>query len=300
MKLEDEGMELTHFNPEGRAQMVDVSAKEATFRVARAAATVRMAAATAEKIRAGQIGKGDVLAVAQVAGIMAAKKNSELIPMCHPLMLTKVDLRFSLEETALRIFSEVRCRGETGVEMEALTAVSVAALTVYDMCKAVQKDMEITDIRLLYKEGGKSGVYRREGEARVTAVNISERRGTPKHPVPYLELRLHHGIVGDAHAGDWHRQISLLAEESVDKMRAMGKYQHHRNRIDRAAGGNGAGDRRGGGPGDADRQGMPQRLRDPPDYRPVRDAHGGDFCRGRAGGPDLSRRCHCDQKGVRR
>ena len=118
MKLEDEGMELTHFNPEGRAQMVDVSGKEATFRVARAAATVRMAAATAEKIRAGQIGKGDVLAVAQVAGIMAAKKNSELIPMCHPLLLTKVDLRFSLEETALRIFSEVRCRGETGVEME--------------------------------------------------------------------------------------------------------------------------------------------------------------------------------------
>lgn len=105
-------MELTHFNPEGRAQMVDVSGKEATFRVARAAATVRMAAATAEKIRAGQIGKGDVLAVAQVAGIMAAKKNSELIPMCHPLMLTKVDLRFSLEETALRIFSEVRCRGD--------------------------------------------------------------------------------------------------------------------------------------------------------------------------------------------
>ena len=151
-------MELTHFNPEGRAQMVDVSGKEATFRVARAAATVRMAAATAEKIRAGQIGKGDVLAVAQVAGIMAAK-NSELIPMCHPLMLTKVDLRFSLEETALRIFSEVRCRGETGVEMEALTAVSVAALTVYDMCKAVQKDMGVADIRLLCKSGGKSGVY---------------------------------------------------------------------------------------------------------------------------------------------
>ncbi len=222
MKLEDEGMELTHFNPEGRAQMVDVSGKEATFRVARAAATVRMAAATAEKIRAGQIGKGDVLAVAQVAGIMAAKKNSELIPMCHPLMLTKVDLRFSLEETALRIFSEVRCRGETGVEMEALTAVSVAALTVYDMCKAVQKDMEITDIHLLYKEGGKSGVYRREGEARVTAVNISERRGTPKHPVPYLELRLHHGIVGDAHAGKWHRQVSLLSWDKIEAFRSRG------------------------------------------------------------------------------
>ena len=110
-------------------------------------------------IRAGQIGKGDVLAVAQVAGIMAAKKNAELIPMCHPLLLTKADITFQAEDEALHIFSEIRCRGETGVEMEALTAVSVAALTVYDMCKAVQRDMVITDVRLLYKDGGKSGTY---------------------------------------------------------------------------------------------------------------------------------------------
>ena len=108
--------------------------------------------------------KGDVLAVAQVAGIMAAKKNSELIPMCHTILLTGVDIHFELEEAALHIFSEVRCKGETGVEMEALTAVSVAALTVYDMCKAVQRDITITDIRLLYKEGGKSGVYERKDE----------------------------------------------------------------------------------------------------------------------------------------
>ena len=112
-----------------------------------------------ELIRAGQIGKGDVLAVAQVAGIMAAKKNAELIPMCHPLLLTKADITFQAEGEALHIFSEIRCRGETGVEMEALTAVSVAALTVYDMCKAVQRDMVITDVRLLYKDGGKSGTY---------------------------------------------------------------------------------------------------------------------------------------------
>ena len=103
-----------------------------------------------------------MLAVAQVAGIMAAKKNSDLIPMCHPLLLTKVDITFELKDTALHICSEVRCTGETGVEMEALTAASVAALTVYDMCKAVQRDMTITDIRLLYKEGGKSGVYEAE------------------------------------------------------------------------------------------------------------------------------------------
>ena len=155
-------MELTHFNEQGRARMVDVSEKAQTFRVARAEATVRMAKTTMDKIKEGAIGKGDVLAVAQVAGILAAKKNSELIPMCHPLLLTKVDISFSIEDTALHILSEVRCRGETGVEMEALTAVSVAALTVYDMCKAVQRDMKIDNVHLLYKEGGKSGVYEAE------------------------------------------------------------------------------------------------------------------------------------------
>lgn len=130
-------MDLTHFNEQGHARMVDVSEKAQTCRVARATVTVQMAAATMERIRAGTIGKGDVLAVAQVAGIMAAKKNSDIIPMCHPLLLTKVDITFALEETALHIRSEVCCCGETGVEMEALTAASVAALTVYDMCKAV-------------------------------------------------------------------------------------------------------------------------------------------------------------------
>ena len=155
-------MELTHFNEQGRARMVDVSEKAQTFRVARAEATVRMAKTTMDKIKEGAIGKGDVLAVAQVAGIMAAKKNSELIPMCHPLLLTKVDISFSIEGTALHILSEARCDGESGVEMEALTAVSVAALTVYDMCKAVQRDMKIDNVHLLYKEGGKSGVYEAE------------------------------------------------------------------------------------------------------------------------------------------
>lgn len=123
-------MDLTHFNEQGHARMVDVSEKAQTCRVARATVTVQMAAATMERIRAGTIGKGDVLAVAQVAGIMAAKKNSDIIPMCHPLLLTKVDITFALEETALHIRSEVCCCGETGVEMEALTAASVAALTV--------------------------------------------------------------------------------------------------------------------------------------------------------------------------
>ena len=159
-------MELTHFNDEGRARMVDVSEKAPTMRRALARGEVRMAPATAEAIRTGGVPKGDVLTVAQVAGIMAAKRTWELIPMCHPLQLTGADLRFCwLSDRVLEITAEVRCKGETGVEMEALTAVSAAALTVYDMCKALQKDLCITEIALVEKTGGKSGDYHRK-EAR--------------------------------------------------------------------------------------------------------------------------------------
>lgn len=154
--------ELTHFNPQGRARMVDVGQKPETDRAASARARVVMAPATLQKIREGSMAKGDVLAVAQVAGIQAAKHCWELIPMCHQLPLTGVDLAFSLTDNAVEIVSAVRCRGVTGVEMEALTAASVAALTIYDMCKAVQKDMWIEDVRLLSKSGGKSGDYRAE------------------------------------------------------------------------------------------------------------------------------------------
>lgn len=155
-------MELTHFNEQGRARMVDVSGKAVTYRTAKAAGRVWMNPETLEKVRAGQMAKGDVLAVAQVAGIMAAKRTWELIPMCHPLPLTSIDISFAFQDNALDIQAQVRCSGETGVEMEALTAVSAAALTVYDMCKAVQRDMVIDQIRLLEKTGGKSGVFRRE------------------------------------------------------------------------------------------------------------------------------------------
>ena len=153
--------DFTHFNAQGRARMVDVTDKPATHRTATAAGTVRMSRATAEAIRTGGVPKGDVLAVAQVAGIMAAKRTSELVPMCHPLALTGVDLRFALRDDAVDVEATVRCLGETGVEMEALHAVTVAALTIYDMCKALQKDMEITGVRLLSKTGGKSGDYQR-------------------------------------------------------------------------------------------------------------------------------------------
>ncbi|MDE7245155.1 MAG: cyclic pyranopterin monophosphate synthase MoaC [Oscillospiraceae bacterium] len=154
--------ELSHINEQGRAKMVDVSDKPETFRTAAAEGTVHMSRQTADRIRTGGIAKGDVLAVAQVAGIMAAKRTGEWIPMCHPLRLTGVDLSFTVEETAVRIRAEARCRGETGVEMEALTAVSAAALTIYDMCKAVQKDMEIGKIHLCRKTGGRSGDYEKE------------------------------------------------------------------------------------------------------------------------------------------
>ena len=155
-------MEFTHFNREGRARMVDVSEKPESFRTAVAAGTVKMAASTVAAIRSGGVSKGDVLAVAQVAAIQAAKRTWELIPLCHPLGLSGIDVSFSLGEEAVEILAQVKCKGETGVEMEALTAVSAAALTIYDMCKALQKDMEITNIRLLRKTGGKSGDYRRE------------------------------------------------------------------------------------------------------------------------------------------
>lgn len=155
-------MDFTHFNDQGRARMVDVTDKPPTHRTATAAGTVRMLPATVEAIRSGGVPKGDVLAVAQVAGILAAKRTSEIIPMCHPLALTGVDVRFTLREDAVDIEATVKCKGETGVEMEALHAVSAAALTVYDMCKALQKDMVISDIRLLEKTGGKSGDFHRK------------------------------------------------------------------------------------------------------------------------------------------
>ena len=156
--------DFTHFNENGRAKMVDVSEKADTVRTAVAAGRVIVNAETFELIRSGGMKKGDVLSVAQIGGIMGAKRTSEIIPMCHPIMISGVDIDFELneKELAVEITATARCTGVTGVEMEALTAVSVAALTVYDMCKAVQKDMEITDIRLLKKTGGKSGEFIRK------------------------------------------------------------------------------------------------------------------------------------------
>ncbi|MFZ5641971.1 MAG: cyclic pyranopterin monophosphate synthase MoaC [Bacillota bacterium] len=157
--------ELTHFDSQGKARMVDVSSKEITLREAVARAEIVMRPETLKIIEAGGISKGDVLGVARVAGIMAAKETGSLIPMAHPINLTGVSVDFRLREPdRVLIEARVRTTGKTGVEMEALTAAGVAALTIYDMCKAVDRAMVINGIRLVEKTGGKSGVYKREGE----------------------------------------------------------------------------------------------------------------------------------------
>lgn len=157
-------MELTHINEQGRAKMVDVSEKLDTLREAVAYCNVYMKEETLLKIKEGTIKKGDVLSVAQVAGIMASKKTSDIIPMCHPIMISGCDISFSLnfDENRVEITSTVKNTGQTGVEMEALAAVTIAGLTIYDMCKAIDREMIVSDVKLLKKSGGKSGLFERK------------------------------------------------------------------------------------------------------------------------------------------
>lgn len=156
--------DFTHFNEQGRAKMVDVGDKPETVRTAVAVSSVLVSAETFDLIKTGGMKKGDVLTVAQIAGVMGAKRTPDIIPMCHPIGLTGIDLDLSLneEKCSVEIKATVSCAGKTGVEMEALTAASVAALTVYDMCKAVQKDMVISEVKLLEKTGGVHGDFHRE------------------------------------------------------------------------------------------------------------------------------------------
>ncbi|MEX1036248.1 MAG: cyclic pyranopterin monophosphate synthase MoaC [Sneathiella sp.] len=152
---------LTHFDKKGAAHMVDVGDKDITERQATATASIEMAPETLKLIQEGKANKGDVLGVARLAGIMAAKKTADLIPLCHPLALSKVSVEFIIDEENSRIEAQATCKlkGRTGVEMEALTAASIAALTIYDMCKAVDRGMTIVETKLLHKSGGKSGTY---------------------------------------------------------------------------------------------------------------------------------------------
>ena len=152
--------QLTHLNEKGEARMVDVGEKQVTRREATAQAVVCMQAETLRMITDGSMPKGDVFACARIAGIMAAKKTSDLIPMCHPIPIEKVEVGIEpFDETHVRIISTARCSHKTGIEMESLNAVAIAALTIYDMCKAVDRGMRITDIRLVKKDGGKSGLF---------------------------------------------------------------------------------------------------------------------------------------------
>ncbi|MGG5809527.1 cyclic pyranopterin monophosphate synthase MoaC [Falsiroseomonas sp. CW058] len=154
---------LTHFDEHGRAAMVDVSGKAGTSRIAVARGRIVMAPETLRLIQAGAVGKGDVLGIARVAGIMAAKRTSDLIPLCHPLLISKVTVDLTpAPPDAVEIEATVKLTGQTGVEMEALTAVTVAALTIYDMCKAADRGMRIEAVRLAHKSGGKSGIYEAE------------------------------------------------------------------------------------------------------------------------------------------
>jgi cyclic pyranopterin phosphate synthase len=157
---------LTHINEQGRAKMVDVSNKDETIREAVAYGNVYMKKETLQRIKEGTIKKGDVLSVAQVAGIMGSKKTSDIIPMCHPIMISGCDINFNLnfDENRVEITATVKNTGQTGVEMEALTAVTVAGLTIYDMCKAIDREMIVSDIMLMKKSGGSSGLFERKSK----------------------------------------------------------------------------------------------------------------------------------------
>jgi len=243
----DKKKTLSHLNEKGRARMVDVGEKQDTHRIAIAEGEVIMKPETLALIRDRKMAKGDVLGIAQVAGIIAAKQTSQLIPLCHPLILTNVDMDFYFmeERNSILIRSIVMTTGKTGVEMEALHAVTVAALTIYDICKAVERGIEISHIHLVEKDGGQSGHYQgksylkiehegvqdnqegavnRENQQKgvVLAVCVGESRKIPKKQVPSAVAIENVGLKGDIHAGIDHKQISLLSLSSLEKKRKEG------------------------------------------------------------------------------
>ncbi|MBF0407337.1 MAG: cyclic pyranopterin monophosphate synthase MoaC [Candidatus Riflebacteria bacterium] len=217
--------DFTHIDSAGRAKMVDVSSKIATFRRAVAYGVIKTGKNAYSKLVENSLAKGDAFAVSRIAGIMAAKKTSELIPLTHPLGLNSVHVHFApIADDRIAVFSDVRTDDRTGVEMEAMTSVSVAMLNLYDMVKAVEKGAEIITTKLLFKDGGKSGRYTAEGVeiGKIEKLAISPGKGTPKEPIDKCQLITEFGLKDDAHAGKWHRQVSLLAIESVEKMRSKG------------------------------------------------------------------------------
>ncbi|WP_271628657.1 cyclic pyranopterin monophosphate synthase MoaC/MOSC-domain-containing protein [Caldicellulosiruptor sp. DIB 104C] len=220
-------MEFTHLNKEGIPQMVDVSNKEITERIAKASGRIYVGSEVIKAIEESRLPKGDIFSVAKIAGIMAAKKTSELIPLCHNIFLSHVDISYSVnkEQGYIEAVAEVKTQAQTGAEMEAITAVLIFLETIYDMCKALKKDMVITDVRLIEKMGGKSRYYifdERKSSAKVISINISRQKGTPKEPVEEAHVIENFGIEGDAHAGTSYRQVSLLDMSSIKKMKEYG------------------------------------------------------------------------------
>lgn len=238
---------LSHLNEKGRARMVNIGEKQDTHRIAIAEGEVIMRPKTLALIKDKKMAKGDVLGIAQVAGIMAAKQTSQAIPLCHPLILTNVDMDFYFmdDRNSVLIRSIVMTTGKTGVEMEALHAVMVAALTIYDICKAVDRGIEISNVHLVEKDGGRSGHYQgtsylnlehdkglesqgetadgvSSGKGTVLAICVGDSRESPKKQVTSASVIEDFGIEGDVHAGIDHKQVSLLNLSSLEKNREEG------------------------------------------------------------------------------
>ncbi|WAM34478.1 cyclic pyranopterin monophosphate synthase MoaC/MOSC-domain-containing protein [Caldicellulosiruptor morganii] len=220
-------MEFTHIDREGMPQMVDVSEKEIAERYAKASGRIYVGDEVIKAIEENKLPKGDIFSAAKIAGIMAAKRTSDIIPLCHNIFLSHVDISYTInkQQGFIEAVSEVKTHAQTGAEMEALTAVLIFLETIYDMCKAIKKDMVISDVRLIEKTGGKSGHYIFDPEkrfAKVISINISKQKGTPKVPVQEANVIEDFGIEEDAHAGTSHRQVSLLDKSSIEKMEEYG------------------------------------------------------------------------------
>ncbi len=210
---------FSHMNREGRGKMVDIGEKDNTNRIARAHGYVFMSRDTLDKVIAGEVKKGDVLQIAQIAGIMAAKNTHRLIPLCHQILITSIDLTYNInkEETSIEIISEVKAMGKTGAEMEAMQAVSSAALTIYDMCKGIEKGIKIGEISLIEKSGGKSGKWKPEliAEGKILNLAIGSKKGDDKTPIDSVTIIENYGVKNDVHAGGKTKQVSLFAVETL-------------------------------------------------------------------------------------
>ncbi len=212
-------LKLSHVDKDGKIRMVNITGKKDTIRRARFSGIIKIAPDTVILVKKNQIKKGDVLGAAKISGIMGAKQTDKLIPLCHNLNAEYIDIIFSVEKDYIKAESIVETTYKTGVEMEASVAVTTALLTIYDMCKAVDRSMEITDVKMLEKTGGKTLFYRTE----VTGINISKTRGEAKIPVKECKLVKDFGIKNDAHAEKGSdRQVSLLSTVSIDKMKNKG------------------------------------------------------------------------------